>query len=59
MLYSPKISKYIIEKTKLLKYHFSENHAVFFFLYRYPNNDNFNKLQGFQFFIIISEQELS
>ena len=32
-LYSPYVTN-----TKLIKYHFSTNHAIFFFIYRYDDN---------------------
>ena len=44
-------SDYVTD-TKLVKFHFSRSHAVFFFLYRK------NKL-GVYFYLIISQQELS
>ena len=38
--------------TKLTKYHFSNNHAIFFFIYR-----NYEK-RGVHFYLIISIQDL-
>jgi hypothetical protein len=40
-----------VKYTKLTKYHFSNNYAVFFFLYRKDK-------VGVHFFIIISQQDL-
>jgi hypothetical protein len=42
-----------IKNIKLLKYHFSDNHAVFFFLYTHKI-----KLSGVCFYKLISQQEL-
>ena len=42
-----------IDNIKLLKYHLSDNHAVFFFLYTHKI-----KLSGVYFYKLISQQEL-
>ena len=47
-----------IKNTKFVKYHFSNEHAVFFFHYRYSNFQNCHCLEGVYFFVLISRQAL-
>ena len=49
-LYSP-----YVKHTKLIKYHFSKSHAIFFFIYRIKKNDN---IYGVYFNLIMSIEEI-
>ena len=40
-----------VKHTKLIKYHFSKNHAIFYFIYRWKFNYS---LEGVHFYLIIS-----
>ncbi len=49
-LYSP-----YVKHTRLIKYHFSKSHAIFFFIYRIKKSDN---VYGVHFNLIMSIEEI-